>query len=408
MTGHRRTIAVVDPVASGASYGEAGKALGLSVIAVLSQEYTASYVVQTFQPDDYDEIHEHRSIGETVAFLASRQVAAVIPGTQVALDITDLLAGELGLIGNPVESLAARVNKRAMKERWNAHGLPCAAFHESDRVESVVEWAERQGYPVVLKPNASTGASNVFVCTDEREVAKAFAAITSLPDLYDRRFGSVLAEEYLDGDEYFMNLLHNGGRGQLVSAAKYDKLQREGRPSVYRNFRSLPLDDPGVLEALPYIQDLNTAVDVRYGINDTEYKLTSRGPRALEINNRLPGAGTPLMAEKCTGRSWYRDNIQIFLGEYDNAEPHVFHRHYNMCCLINDRAGRVSGFEGLEEVSRLESYDGVRLIAEEGGYWPVTVDLGSAWGLVRLVHEDRAQLERDAEAVHELVRLKVE
>lgn len=409
MATNARAIAVIDPVAVAGPYGEEGRAMGFSMIAVLTQEFTVPYVIQTFQPHCYDEIHRHRSVAETVAFLRDRKVAAVVPGTQTCLDLVDVFADSLGLIGNPVESIKARAHKRVMKEYWTKHGVACAAFHESDDVRSILAWAEEQGYPVVLKPNASSGASHVYVCTDERDVAKAFDVITSSPDLYSNRFTTVLAEEYLDGDEYFMNLLHNGSdHGELISVARYEKLHRDGHPSIYRNFRSLPLDDPTALETLPYIQAVNSAVGVRYGINDTEYKLTSRGPRAIEINNRLPGASTPLMIQKCSGLNTFQENIRIFLGEYEPPPAYEFHRHYNVCCLINPRAGRVVGYEGLEDVRRLASFDSERMIAEPGQPWPVTEDMATAWGLVRLVHEDRDQLDRDAEAVHEIMRLVVD
>ena len=48
------------------------------------------------------------------------------------------------------------------------------------------------------------------------------------------------------------------------------------------------------------------------------------------------------------------------------------------------------------------------MIAEPGDYWPVTEDMATSWGLVRLVHEDQAQLALDAEAAHRLMRLLVD
>ncbi|MEW9547895.1 hypothetical protein [Nonomuraea sp. NPDC050783] len=405
--GDRRAVAVIDPVSMGGPYGAEGKAMGLSMICVLTREHTNPRVVQSFEPQHYDEIVRHDSLPETVARLRALGVAAVVPGISPALELSDLLADALGLIGNPPGTLAARWDKGAMKERWTRQGVACAAFHTSGRLADVLAWAEQQGYPVVLKPPSSSAATNVFVCENAREAAAAFATITGRPDLYGRRFDTVVAEEYLDGAEFFVNLLHAGGPGELISAARYDKLRRAGRPSVYRNFASLPLDDPAVVAALPYVRAANQALEVRYGINDTEYKLTSRGPRAIEVNNRLPGGGTAEMIRACTGRSPFQDNIRIFLGERPAAGRYRFHRHYNVCCLINDTPGRVTGYRGLAEIEALPSYEGARIVARPGGHWPRTVDMATAWGLVRLVHEDREQLRRDAEIVHERAALVV-
>jgi biotin carboxylase len=405
-----RTVAVVDPVSSAGPFGTEARALGLSPVALLTREFTEPYVVQTFQPEHFAAVYQHRAMGDTVDFLKRHKVEAVIPGAQTALDVVDTLADALSLIGNPVHSSMARANKRMMKEHWTERGLPCAAWCESDDLTTVLGWAQQQGYPVVLKPPNSSGSSHVYVCTHEHEATRAFDAITQQPDMFGQRFPTVLAEEYLDGPEYFMNLLHNGsGYGEIVSIARYEKLQCDGHASIYRNFRSLALDDPVALEVLPYIQAANTALDVRYGLNDTEFKMTTRGPRVIEVNNRLPGAGTPSMIERCSGLNCFAADLRIFLGEYVPPRTgYQFARHYCACCLINDRPGHVTGYAGLDEVSRLPSFDSMRLIAGIGHDWPATRDLATAWGLVWLVHGDPAQLDRDAEAVHASMQLRID
>lgn len=402
-------IAVVDPVSLAGPYGAEAAEIGYATVAVFTQDFHTPYVIDTFHTEDYCEIHHLESVVDTAAFLAARGVLAVVPGTQTALDVTDVLADELGLVGNPVGSVAARANKGVMKEYWQANDVPCAAFLESDDLGCVLAWAERIGYPVVLKPTASSGASNVFCCADEHEVTAAFGTITTSPDIYHHRFASVLAEEYLAGDEYFVNLLHDGRPDPpLISLARYEKLHRDGHPSIYRNVKSMPLDDALAGAVLPGIRQANAAVGVRYGINDTEFKWTAQGLKLIEINNRLPGAGIPVMIQKCAGLNVFQDNIRIFRGEYERAPAYGFQRHYCVCCLINDHPGRVVGHVGEQDVRRLDSFDGIRMIARPGDYWPATCDMVTAWAMVRLVHDDRKQLDEDAEAVHGLMRLIVE
>lgn len=402
-------IAVIDPVAAAGPYGQEGSTLGFSMIGVLTQEFRTPYITQTFDQQHFREIYRHSSVEATVAFLKSRDVAAVVPGAPSALKVVDTIAESLGLIGNPTGSIEARMNKRAMKEYWTKRGVPCAAFHESAEVESILAWADTNGYPVVLKPNGSVGGVHVFICSNQEEVIEAFDVIVSRPDPYHQRFASVLAEEYLDGEEYFMDLMHiDDGNALPIAFAKYEKIERDGNASIYRNIFSLPLDDPIALEVLPYIRTVNDALEVRYGINDTEFKLTSRGPRVVEVNNRLPGASVPLMIQKCSGLNIFQENIKVFAGKAKPPVGHAFERHYNICCLINDQAGFVRGYEGLERVRELPSYDGGRMIAELDAHWPVTADLGGCWGLIRLINEDREQLKRDTETAHKLMRLVVE
>jgi biotin carboxylase len=404
-----RVVAVVDPVASGGPYGAEIRAMGLCPIAVLTMQSYDSYSAKSLRRDDFAEIHQHRNLAETVDFLKYHKAMAVVPGHPVALEWSDLFAHALGLPGNPVDGIGARYNKRIMKEHWAAHGVPCADWYESGDLRSVLSWVESRGFPVVLKPNASSGSCHVFLCSDEHEVAAAFTVITTQPDDLGTYYEAALVEEYLDGDEYFMNLLHDGQESSLVSLARYDKIQRDGRPSIYRNIRSMGLDDPLAREVLPQVRAANAALGVRVGINDTEFKMTSRGFRAVEVNNRLPGAGTARMIGKCSGLNCYQETVRLYLGEYLRpATEHRFLRHYCVCCLINEQPGRVVGFAGVEDVTRLASFDDLSFFAQPGADWPVSTDIRSAWGLVWLVHENQDQLDRDAEAVHALLRLRVE
>jgi biotin carboxylase len=384
--------------------------MGLTPIGVLTSDFQDAYTAQSLRRQDFAEIYRHCKAEQTIAFLKSRDVVAVIPGDQLALEWSDLFAHELRLPGNPVGSMTARFNKTLMKERWAAHGVPCARWLESGDLQAVLSWAKDDGFPVVLKPNASTGSCHVFMCADEREVARAFQVITKEPDADGRYYDTVLAEEYLDGDEYFMNLLHGPGQdSQVVSIARYEKLQRDGRASIYRNIRSMPLACPLAREVFPQVKAANAALDVQVGINDTEFKMTSRGLRIIEVNNRLPGAGTPLMIRECSGLNCYQEAVRLYLGQCPTQPGgYQFDRHYCVCCLINDQAGSATGYDGVDQVTRLPSFHDIRLIAKPGDFWPVTNDLATAWGLVWLVHDDEAQLGRDADAVHALLRLQVE
>jgi biotin carboxylase len=405
----QRVVAVVDPVAAGAPYGAEIRAMGLSPLGILTRDFSNPYTARSLRRDDFTEIYRHRSLPDTVQFLKDRQVAAIVPGDQMALEHSDLFADALGLPGNPVESMHARFNKRAMKERWDAHGVPCASWLESGDMAAVRSWAGHRGYPVVLKPNASTGSCHVFVCANAEDVTAAFAVITTEPDTDGIRYDTVLAEEYLDGDEYLAILLHDGAGGSVpVSLARYEKVQRDGHASIYRNVRSVALTDPLAREAMPRIQAANTALGVRVGINDTEFKMTSRGLRLVEVNNRLPGVGAPHVIHACSGLNCYQETVRLFLGEYRPPErEYRYSRHYNVCCLINDRPGRVIGYDGIDRVTALPSFDDMRLVAATGLDWPVTTDLSTCWSLVWLVHEDPAQLDRDTELVHTLMRLRV-
>jgi biotin carboxylase len=398
-------VAVIDPFSAGALYGSEARRLGLRPYAVLSSTDMPSYFLSSFRPHDFEEVLEHRDLETTFRSLKARKVRALLPGTSSALGLVDLLAARLGLPGNPLASARCRRDKALMKKCLLEHDIPCAAFAESARLGVLRRWSERNGFPVVAKPPQGVATKGVRVCRNPLELEAAFDLIMSLPSLYHGERRRVLVEEYLDGDEFFMNFLNHGSDRRLIAFACYEKIQTDYSAGVYKNIYSLPLDAPKAREACDYVRRVNAALDVQLGINDVEFKLTSRGPRFIELNNRLPGAMTPVMIQRCTGFNCYAENLRLFLGEGSAAtRPVHYDRHYCVCCLMSEDSGEIIAIEGLPEVRRLPSLEGLTLFRKLGDRVERTSDLLSTWGLVFLVHEDQQVLRRDAEFVHRTLK----
>jgi hypothetical protein len=79
-------------------------------------------------------------------------------------------ARSLGLPSLPSEVIHALRHKPTMKCRIRAIGLQTADFAEVDSAEDVIRFAEKQGYPVVIKPVDGWGALATFVVRDRREL----------------------------------------------------------------------------------------------------------------------------------------------------------------------------------------------------------------------------------------------
>ena len=402
------SVAILDPFSAGAVYGSEARRLGLRPFAVLSSPDLPDYYLTTLRSQDFEEVLRHEDLDATVDWLKARHVRALLPGTQSALRLVDQIADRLGVPGNPVATAADRLDKARMKQRLREQRVPCAAFIESDRLADLARWSAANGYPVVAKPPEGLGTKGVRVCHNSRELEAAFHPIMSLPGLYHGERRRVLVEEYLDGEEYFMNFRHSGRQRQLISFARYEKIQTEDSAGIYKNIWSLPLDAPEAEETASYVRRVNAALDVRLGINDVELKRTRNGPRFIELNNRLPGAMTPDMIQRCTGFNCYKENLRDFLGESPALpQPVHYHRHYCICCLISECSGELAAIEGLNDVRRLPSFDGVKFYRTVGERIERTADLLSTWGLVFLVHEDPEVLRRDADCVHRTLKAMV-
>ncbi|MFI6040826.1 ATP-grasp domain-containing protein [Nocardia sp. NPDC051321] len=408
---HAPVVAVIDPVASGGPYGYHAKQLGIEAIAVLSQEFTSRYVTSSFSADDYSDVlryTDYSGLDALVAELGSRSVGAVVPGAQTGVGLSDRLAARLGLLHNDIGLLQARVNKDQMKVAWRGKGLACADWHSVHSVAEAAALASKLAYPVIAKPLSSSGSSHVVRCDEPGSVVRAVERILTMPDAFDNTATCALIESYIDGPEYFANLAHspNSEAPAIVCVASYEKVSIGDNLGVYRNFRSISPESDIAQNSIEYLLSVNSALGVRVGINDTEFKYTAAGPVAIEVNNRLPGALTPDMIEQCTGISLYQENLRLFFGAECFPSFH-FKKNFIVCCLINRGDGILQRVNGLDLIAELPSYSRSRIFARVGDRVPPTLDLGSAWGLVCLVHEDSDQLEEDAEVVHQKLTLEL-
>ena len=186
-------------------------------------------------------------------------------------------------------------DKRAHARRADGRGRRAAASpSRSRRCSEAREVAARIGYPVVLKPRGLAGSMGVILVASEAELDAGFETAHTpwypgVPTYED----GVLVETYLDGPEISIDGAVVDGRyvplfvarkqlsehpyfqetGHVVDAT--DELQR----------------DPELMEML---RAAHVALGLRRGMTHSEVRLTSAGPRIVEINARLGGDLIPL------------------------------------------------------------------------------------------------------------------
>lgn len=403
------TVAIIDPISSGRLYGREAKAIGFKPIAVLTGTPLSDALKRFASVESFDEVHHMKDVEKTARFLRSRDVKAVLAGHHFALRVVDNLAGLLGLVGNSLDGVEARLNKLAMKRRLHEHGVP-ATQSRGICTKNLSDFKRfGMSFPVVLKPSEGSGSLSVKICRSLDEIRSGLIEIESLDLVYSGNERISLVEEYIEGPEYFITTANYGdGNKQLLCFARYEKVQTQHRPSIYKNIYSLPIDSDAAQAAFRYACDINRALGVEHGINDIEFKLTPHGPLVIEQNNRLPGANVPALIERCTGINCYWLNLGIFSDTVPIQKPEVIYRkHFFICCLANDVVGTVIDVEGMDVVKALPGVVGVDLMVEVGEVIDKTTDFITTWAFVYMIHEDPQLLRRNADFVHANLRLSV-
>ena len=138
-------------------------------------------------------------------------------------------------------------------------------------------------YPVVIKPVDNSGSRGINVAYSSSDLDKA------LEDSFSgSNSGRVIVEEYLDGPEVSVEILIQNGEPFVLQVT--DKIT-SGEPHFIEMGHSqpsqLPLPDVEAIRKLAY--DAVKAVGIKDGCGHAEIKLTSKGPKMVEIAGRLGG-----------------------------------------------------------------------------------------------------------------------
>jgi hypothetical protein len=192
----------------------------------------------------------------------------------------------LGVPGLSVRTATLCRDKAAMKEAWRAAGIPCAASAPATDAAAIRAFAEREGYPVVVKPLEGFGTLDTFRAETTAELD---AAIAKLRPSAARR---VVVEEFVDGHEGFYDTITAGGKvahafvGHYYPTCLGALASRDIRPRIGCTNRT---GAPGYGE----LHETAAKVIAALGLNDTathmEWFFGRKGLRISEIGARPAG-----------------------------------------------------------------------------------------------------------------------
>lgn len=347
----------------------------------------------------------------------ARQVAAAAQraGRRAALDRLETVEERLvepaaaaraclGLPGLSPEAARLCRDKPAMKEALRRAGLPCAESAAAASLAELGAFAERVGYPLVLKPRAGLGSQGTFRVDDARALAAAAARLGVGAG------ASVAVEEFVEGHEGFYDTLSIDGKVRHEFVSHYFPGVLEAL-SDRRVSPQIVATNRVELETYRELRETGRKVVAALGIGTSathmEWFFGPRGLKISEIGARPPGER--LWDLYCVGNEidlyaeWGRAVVQGRVG----AKP--TRRYATGSVQVRPpRDGRVAGYMGLERLRArygglIFAHDlpraGRRTVPIEKGY------LANAW--LRLRHPDYDTLRAILDDIGRSLRVKV-
>src|SRR5579862_615455 len=167
----------------------------------------------------------------------------------------------------------------------------------------------------VIKPNGGFGnrAVGLFDENTPEEVVRDF--------LYKMRGVPLVMEEFVDGEEYFVNgQVDAQGRVLCLAAFQYLRRPANGRHNLDFETLLLPHRDPRFARLTRYAEEVVSASELKRTPFHLELKVDSQGPCLIELGARLVGHGNALLCGELHGASL--DLIELAAHYYLSAEDY--------------------------------------------------------------------------------------
>lgn len=288
-------------------------------------------------------------------------VAAIVPVNEPAV----LPAAELGeLLGlSWAQPIAMRrvcdklAFKRYLREQHSHIRINASSsVHTSRDVRAARREAAYRRF--VIKPNSGFGnrAVGLFDESTPEEAIRDF--------IYGMRGVPLVMEEYIDGEEYFVNgQVDAQGRVLCLAAFQYLRQPANGRHNLDFETQLVPHREPRFAQLTRYAEDVVQASGLRRTPFHLELKLDAQGPCLIELAARLAGHGNALLSGELHGgrldlidlaAHYYLSAddygpVPLDWGAYDAAAVRYVHG-------VAGRRERICDLEGMDRVEALATF----------------------------------------------------
>ncbi|CAI2535009.1 Predicted ATP-grasp enzyme [Serratia ficaria] len=390
-----KNIIICDAYSTGSKLAPLFREQGFKVAHVRSNETIPFHYEKTFRSHDFDV--DFNFLGNDI-IEASKKISHfkpdyVIAGAEPGVVLAETLSHYLSLPSNLFEKIESRRNKFSMIESVREAGLE-VPFQINVMDVDEVRNLELGDFttPLVVKPANSAGGDGFRICYSHDEVVSHSSLLFGRQNAVGETNLSVLIQEYLDGQQYFVNCTSINGRHYVCEIWKDDR--RPGHNGSVVCWKEDLIEQTGEIQAeiISYTLAVLDVLGIREGASHTELKYTNRGPVLIETAARLQGTIDESAVRRCTGV----DVISLNVLRYSQPDEFSCHfklpreRRASVSCisLISNQEGRIKDARGLQQIRSLPSFHSAINLPQVGSCISKTSDLFTSPGIIYLVGDD--------------------
>lgn len=404
MNDNSPVVVLVDPNSSGPYLARAFQENGARTCHV----YNAQWKDEAAQERLGDRVVLHEEdVDETLSALSDLRPVAVLTCAESGVTLADRLAAEWGLDHNDPTLSAARCDKDLALRAVADAGLPTGQSYLVDSKEALKEAGARIGsFPLVIKPKDSAGSDGLHICDSLEDALAAFHALMGQKNVLHAVNSAVLVQEFIDGQQYMVNTVSIDGR-HVLSEFYVQRIDMLPGVSISRHLRSRRSLSDVDTQVVDYTLACLDALGVRHGPAHSEIRMTSSGPRLIEINPRL--MGRVMMPDPYYGAFGYSPQDLVverylrperFRARLDEryAPAQSVARSY----LRVREGGTVSDVHNLHRIRSLPGFHSLHGVPRRGTVIRDPQMTTTNSGTVYFAHADESTVENSLTALHEL------
>ena len=301
------------------------------------------------------EAHEFHAIdisnvAAVVDFALKSSVDCVVPFNEFGMRAHAQCCQALGLPGISPDQVESVIDKLAMRRAWSRAGLAQPAYHPAATLEQAQMAAQRLGFPCVIKPSLSGGASRgVSFVADAQQLPAAFQRAMQFA-----LSGQTVLETHLDGLELSVEGLCYQGEYRMLAVADKDIFPHPfARVTSHIKYQA-PLEEPVALRVEDLAREAVQALGLANCASHIEMMLNPDGqPYLIEMGARGGGGHiSHTIVQAVSGVNMPLALAQILSGQPPRWDP-VYNR--GACYrFFPAPQGTIAGIEGLAEALNSE------------------------------------------------------
>ena len=376
-------------------------------VPVLLASNPAKYAYAT--EDGLDVVNVDTQRGDAVLeacgrIAAESELAGVTSSSEYFIELAATIARELRLPGPSPLAINQCRDKHRQRICLQQAGIGVPAFRSANSTEEAVAAANEIGLPVVVKPVSGSGSVGVKFCDDIRQAAAH--ADELLAQRENERGapvpGYVLVEEVAIGAEYSVESFDGeiiGITRKHLGSLPYFVETGHDYPAVLSN------EEESTIRAA--VAASLKALGLTWGPTHCELRLTSSGPKIIEVNPRLAGGYIPELVRLAQGVDLIAETIRAVSGMQARLQKRA-RRYASLRFILPGGEGKLAAVEGLEDARSISGIENAALYARPGDHVQVRGDFRDRLGHVIAVTDNASDSGKAAELARDKIRLLLE